>query len=507
MTSADWPMGADVQTKTGNMTDGNVRTVLRLLLGALAGIVVVLFVSCCAFRLHFNLASAASLDILIVLFVTLWFGFWQATATSFAAVACLAFFFAPPILSFYVADPDNWVALGAFELTALIVSRLSNQAQNQKRRAVLLHDDATRLYDFSRSILMLNRQEPPGPQIASLIQKNIGVDAVVIFDALFPGLYAAGSWTSEDEELARSAYFQDTNSEQSGLCRWRRALHNGSQPSGALVLSGSRLSSLMVDAIASLVTVAFERARSFEKEMQAEAERQSEQFRTAILDGLAHSFKTPLTVILASTSGMIETGQLSDSQAELVGLIDQHANKLSALTNHCLQMAKLESQAIELRPEEVHLSSLVEEIAVECRDQVGKHSIQVHLGKGDLTASADRPLLAMTITELIVNAAKYSSVDSPITVSVRAQGAQIVVSVHNEGSVIEPTEQRRIFERFYRSPASKQNAPGSGIGLSVAKRTAEAHQGSLRVNSDEVMGTTFFLSLPAIGRDYESAAR
>jgi two-component system sensor histidine kinase KdpD len=274
-----------------------------------------------------------------------------------------------------------------------------------------------------------------------------------------------------------------------------------------MILSGDRLTSLMVDAIASLVTVAFERARSFEKEMQAEAERQSEQFRTTVLDGLAHAFKTPLTVILASTSGLIETGQLARSQAELVGLIDQHANRLSGLTNHCLQMAKVESVAIRLRPDDVEISALVEEIAADCCDQVGTHSIRVHQEAGGLTVSGDRPLLAMTINELIVNAAKYASVDSPITISVLEQGSKVVVSVHNEGSVIDPSEQRRIFERFYRSPAIKHGAPGSGIGLSVAMRTAEAHHGRLWVNSDKVTGTTFFLSLPVIGGDRASVAR
>jgi two-component system, OmpR family, sensor histidine kinase KdpD len=490
-----------------NMTIAKVNTMLRPFRGAALGSAVVLLLSFCAYRLHFNLSAAASLDILIVFFITLWFGFWQATATSFAAVACLAYFFAPPILSFYVDDPHNWVALAVFELTALLVSQLSTQAHNQKRRAVLLHDNATRLYDFSRSILMLNRKEPPGPQIASLIQKNIGAHAVVIFDATSARLYAAGSWTQEEEELARSTYFQNTNWDRKNASRWQRVLHNGSQPFGGLVLSGDRLSSLMVDAIASLVTVAFERAHSLEKEMQAEAERQSERFRTTVLDGLAHAFKTPLTVILASTSGLIETGRLTEAQAELVGLIDQHANRLSGLTNHCLRMAKLESAAIKLRPDDVEISSLVEEIAADCCDQVGKHSIRVHQEGGGLTVSGDRPLLAMTITELIINAAKYSSVGSPITISVLESGEQVVVSVHNQGSMLDPSEQRRIFERFYRSPVTKHGAPGSGIGLSVAKRTAEAHHGNLWVNSDEMTGTTFFLSLPAIERDCESVAR
>lgn len=483
------------------MTSAKLGIMLRPFRGTALGSAVVLLVSFCGYRLHFNLSAAASLDILIVFFITFWFGFWQATATSFAAVACLAYFFAPPILSFYVSDPHNWVALAVFELTALLVSQLSTQAQNQKRRAILLHDNATRLYDFSRSILMLNRKEPPGLQIASLIQKNIGAEGVVIFDATIPRLYTAGSCTQEDERLARSAYFRNTNSDLVSSSRWQRTLHNGSQPFGSVILSGDRLTPLMVDAIASLVTVAFERAHSLQKEMQAEAERQSEQFRTTILDGLAHAFKTPLTVILASTWELIAGGQLTRPQAELVVMIDQHANKLSGLTNHCLGMAKLESAAIKLRPDEMEMSALLEEIAAECCDQVGKHPLRVNLGAKNLMVSGDRPLLGITITELILNAAKYASVDSAITISLLEQGKQVVVSVHNEGSLIEPSEQPRIFERFYRCPATKDGAPGSGIGLSVANRTAAAHHGSLWVNSDKVTGTTFFLSLPAIGRD------
>jgi K+-sensing histidine kinase KdpD len=86
------------------MTSAKVSAALRPFRGTATGSAVVLLVSFCAYHLHCNLSAAASLDILIVVFITLWFGFWQATATSFAAVACLAYFFAPPILSFYVAE-------------------------------------------------------------------------------------------------------------------------------------------------------------------------------------------------------------------------------------------------------------------------------------------------------------------------------------------------------------------------------------------------------------------
>ena len=115
----------------------------------------------------------------------------------------------------------------------------------------------------------------------------------------------------------------------------------------------------------------------------------------------------------------------------------------------------------------------------------------------DLAVSGDRELLAMTITELIVNAAKYSSADSPITVSAQERDNKVLISVHNEGSVIEFRDRERIFERFYRSSGTRHRASGSGIGLSFAKKTAEAHQGNIWVNSERETGTTFFLSLPA----------
>jgi two-component system, OmpR family, sensor histidine kinase KdpD len=483
------------------MVDTKTRRTIRLVRGVGAGSAVTLFANYCAFQLHFNLSTAGSIDLLIVVLIALKVGFWEATGSSLVAVGCLAYFFAPPILSLRVSDPENWVALASFELTALIVSRLSDQVQNQTREAVLERSNATKLYELSRSILVLNRQEPPEPQIASLIAANIGVDAVAMFDPDLTRLYTAGKCVKEDEELARSAYFSDTAAhDELKAYRWRRVLRSGSKPIGSLVLCATHLSPLMVDAIASLVTAALERARSFEKESRAEAARQSEQLRTAVLDGLAHALKTPLTVILASTSGLLEMNHLIPSQGELVQLIDQHATHLNALMTHLLRMAKLESAEMRIRAEEVAIPHLLDEIVAECRAQLGERSIQVHIASRDLVVSGDRQLLAIALTELLTNAAKYSSAESAITVSANRQDNRIVIAVHNEGSVITFAERERIFERFYRSPATKHRASGSGIGLSVAKKTAEAHHGKLWVSSDPKAGTTFFLSLPETAR-------
>jgi two-component system, OmpR family, sensor histidine kinase KdpD len=266
------------------------------------------------------------------------------------------------------------------------------------------------------------------------------------------------------------------------------------------VMSGNDLNALMADAVASLVSGAFERIRSFEKETRVEAARQAEQLRTTVLDGMAHAFKTPLTVILTSASGLLEMKSLDAVQAQLVTLIDEHATRLSALTSHLLQMAKLDSKEIHLRREQILLAPFIQRVVDGCVGQLCGHAVQFLIKDQDLAVSGDRQLLAVTITELLTNAAKYSNADTQIDVSVRNEDGHVLIAVHNSGPAIAFAERELIFDRFYRSPTTKHQASGTGIGLSVVKRTAEAHQGRMWVNSAPETGTTFFLSLPALVR-------
>jgi two-component system sensor histidine kinase KdpD len=163
-------------------------------------------------------------------------------------------------------------------------------------------------------------------------------------------------------------------------------------------------------------------------------------------------------------------------------------------------MAKLESKEIRLRREEVFITPFIKQVVDDCAGQVGGHAVRLSVEDEDFAVSGDRQLLAITITELLLNAAKYSSADSPIAVSARNEDGHALISVHNNGPAIDVIERELIFDRFYRSPSTKHRASGGGIGLSVAKRTAEAHQGRIWVNSSSEAGTTFFLSLPALLR-------
>ena|ERR1700733_8547758 len=486
------------------MTEMEPRTrpqsTLRFMGHSLAGSATVFLAAYFGVHVHVNFATTGFLHLLIVVLVAMIAGFWEATVTSVVALICLNYFFVPPVYTFYVSDPQNWVALIAFESTALLVSRMSIQMEKQARTAVLERRGMEKLYELSRRTLLMNPQQLPGPQIVAQICDVAQVDAVALFDAARARVDSSGSASPELEAAARDAYLQDRNEDDAERMTWQRMLRPGTSSIGAIVLRGDNLNPLLADSIASLTAIALERARSFEKQSHAEAARQSEQLRTAVLDALAHAFKTPLTAIRTASSGLLEAGRLDPAQEDLVTLIDEESDKLNVLSTRLLQTAKLEAAETKLRKEAVLIPQLIDDILAQHSDQLDGHPTQVSITNQRCATYGDRELLGTAIMQFIDNAAKYSPPGSPIAIAVDDRDGQILISVHNEGSEVRPEDRERIFERFYRSPGSNHRAAGTGLGLSITKEAAEAHRGRAWVASEKGKGTTFFLSLPRIER-------
>ena len=128
---AFWAAGRDVKTEL--VYREAVRSRLGILRGCLAGLTAVAVVTFFGLRLNLNLSTSGSLYFLTVVMVSVIWGFWEGSVTSLIAVNCLNYFFVPPVFTWTVSDPQNWVALIAFEITALTVSRLSTRAQDQAR--------------------------------------------------------------------------------------------------------------------------------------------------------------------------------------------------------------------------------------------------------------------------------------------------------------------------------------------------------------------------------------
>jgi two-component system sensor histidine kinase KdpD len=451
--------------------------------------------TCVAFILQTNLLTIGLLYLIVVVTVASLFGFWHASLTSILAVLLLDFYFEPPIFSFTVESPAMLVALVTFEGTALAISRLHGRELRIAREAAAYRSGMEKLYELSRSSLLLDLREPPGPQLVVLIQRIFDAPAVALFDANLGRQDRAGDWQPSEEDLAKECFLRDAAKDDPQTQTSERLLRGGSKRTGALVVRG-KLSPIVVDALAALAAIAIGRHQSFESEDRAEAAKRSEQLRAAVMDALAHELKTPLTAVQTASSGLLELGGLSDSQAELVTLIDDRAVRLNELCTRMLQTAKLAPTQVDLNSDEVNLKELITEVLASGSQENGRNRIRVTVDDPALTMQVDRKLLGMILTQYVDNAEKYSSPGTPIKIDARKSHGEVLISVHNFGTPIRIEERERIFDRFYRSPDRKDAVPGTGIGLSVVRKAAEAHHGHVWVVSDQKEGTTFFLSLP-----------
>jgi two-component system sensor histidine kinase KdpD len=473
---------------------------LALFQCALASAILALLTSAGLF-FQINLLTISLLFLLVVVAAASLFGFWQASLTSVVAVLLLDFFFEPPLYSFLVESPAIFVALATFEVTALAISRFHGREMRIARVAAIHRATMEQLYELSRNTMLLDLRQPPGPQLALLIRGIFNLRAVALFDAGLGRQDKVGEWKMGEENLARECYLRDSEQDEVETQRAQRVLRTapGREAVGALVVCGD-LNPSVVDGLAALASIAIDRHRSFEKEDRAETAKQREQLRTAVMDALAHELKTPLTAVQTASSGLLELGGMTDAQTELVTLIDNETVRLNRLCSRLLVTAKLDGREVELDLSDVNLKDLIFDVLAGLPSSWESNRIEVHVEDPDLTVNVDRGLLAMILTQYIDNARKYSALQTPIEVAARRSHTEALLSVHNVGSTIRIEDRERVFDRFYRAPEVRGSVPGTGIGLSVAKKAAEAQHGHVWVISGDKEGTTFFLSLPISAR-------
>jgi two-component system, OmpR family, sensor histidine kinase KdpD len=449
-----------------------------------------------AFNLNFTLPSIGFIYLILIVLTAEYAGFFEATVASIAAVICLDYFFAPPIFAFSVDEPADWLAFAAFEFTALVISRLALRAHAKAAEATARQQDSERLYETARQVLLLDKNDKPGNFITSSILQVFRVRAVALFDAVSAETYTSGNAPKEMEDRARATYYSDTDRFDVQTGTWFVALRLGGKPFGSLALADATMTPTVATALASLSAIVLERSRSFGREYRAEAARQAESLRAAVLDALAHDIKTPLTVIRAASSGLLAAGGLSSDKTELVGLIDEQSTKLNDLASHLLNAARLDRTDFRPQQEPLLFSSLLK-AAIEQFDQCShRERFRLWASADEVPVFGDRKLMQRALFQLLDNALKYSVPESPIEIKVAVTDRDIIAEIRNQGPAIAPAEQERIFDRFYRASQTRFGAPGTGLGLSIVRKIADAHRGRVWVESGERATTAFFLALP-----------
>src|SRR5215471_8809995 len=217
-----------------------------------------------AYFFIFNEANSTTIAMTFLLatlgIATAW-GLLEAIVASVAGALCFNFFFLPPLFTFYLADPQNWVALFAFLITAVVASQLSASVKQRALEATRQREEIERLYELSRALMLLDERSATASQISHRIAQVFEVDGVAVFDRGTDQIYRTGTIQLPISDIKlRDAALQGTAFHDATANLSVVPLSLGHEAVGSLAIYGGSLSDTALHAIGNLAAIVMERA-------------------------------------------------------------------------------------------------------------------------------------------------------------------------------------------------------------------------------------------------------
>jgi len=475
----------------------------RFLGGRIAGVAVSLIVVAgivVFYRhvLHANQTTVALSFLLAILAVSAVWGMAVSLFMSVLAMLSFNYFFLPPVGTFTIVDPQNWVALFAFLITSITGSRLSSRIRKEADEAHRRRREVERLYRFSRQLLGEGNVIQLMNAIPDYIVESFEAGAAELFLPQKDKFYRSGFGAAHlDEEKMKTAFLRDEATLNMEHSEYFIPVRLGVRPIGSLGISGAQLSRQSVEAVGTLVAIAIERARAVEQLGQTEAERQGERLKSALLDSITHDFRTPLTSMKASVTSLLTSSNSDSAQSwELLTIIDEECDRLNHLVEEAGEMAKLEAGELVLDLAPTPVEEIIKAALAHCKSALAGRQVDVRLSSNLPTVRADRERAKEALVQLIDNANLYSPTDRPITITAELTGDTVTTSVADHGPGIDDFEQTMIFDKFYRGKDQRYLVRGTGMGLPIAKAIIAALQGNMSVTSQLGHGSVFSFTLP-----------
>jgi two-component system sensor histidine kinase KdpD len=186
--------------------------------------------------------------------------------------------------------------------------------------------------------------------------------------------------------------------------------------------------------------------------------------------------------------------------------MDEEADRLSGLVSEAIQMARIEGGQIGLQLEETQIGELLEGVLTKMKSLIDQRHVEIDAPPDLPPVTVDRELMEMVFRQLIDNALKYSPPGSPITISAAVENDKVVTRVRDRGRGIAPGELQRIFEKFYRNQEYRNQVPGAGLGLAIARAVVTAHGGAIWAEGAPGAGASFCVALSGARQSAETNA-
>src|SRR5215475_6275418 len=404
------------------------------------------------------------------------------------------FLFIPPRFTFYISKFEDFMMFGAYFVIAVVIGHLATQLHEREQAERRREERATALYRLTRALAASRDLSEALPKVLQLIKDFFQADAAVWFrDENGLTQHPASTFvpSRKDESVAmwafqkKQAAGKSTDTLPDSECL-HIPLVAGDRAEGVLSVRLKTLPTLeqreLLDAFAAQLAVFLNKERALQESREAQVARESQKLQKVLFDSVSHELKTPLAAMSAALQ------QPRPNSAEL----QQAARRLTHTVDNLLDATRLESGLLQPVREWCDPGELVHEVVA--ASGLKERDVQINIAKNLPAVSVDSGLIQQALNALLSNATSYGKSDRPIEVSAARDDSTLVISVADRGTGLEPGEETKIFQKFYRGPRTRPG--GIGLGLSIARQLVEANGGEIVAQNRQGGGAVFSIRLP-----------
>ena len=407
------------------------------------------------------------------------------------------FFLSDPAYRFSISSADELVPLVALNISAIASALVAGRLRD---RALAAERAAKRIQFLMNVSERLQRAVTLEDIVAAIRETGSGaLQALELYSVRQGALRPVGSSAKHREAAADMAAHSSPYWRYAGCEAFQ--LRDGERVSGVLVLRSENgaAGASELEALASLVNIAFQRCLALEELAEAALVRKSEEFKTALLSSVSHDLRTPLSAIAAAASSLRSYG--SDLPAavrdDFINVIEEQSARLDRYTANLLSLGRIQAGLGDAARTSCDALEALGSAIAAVRSLRPGVDLRKAFAVQEAPVLADPVMLEQVFYNVLENALKYSPEETPITVGASADGGNVRIWVIDQGRGIAEAERGRVFDRFYRGHADRRS-DGSGLGLSIAKGFVEAFGGSIAVEPGDPLGqgTRVTISLP-----------
>lgn len=436
-----------------------------------------------------------------VLFSASRYGFWTGLLAALFAFVGYNFFFVEPRRTFFVARPEDALALAIFLLvaavTGLLAGRMREEADAARRRAHVLEMlsafsadlSAAKCVDAIETLMLRHLARSVGG--AAVLLENAG-GGLALIDCTDPAPALEAADLMAAEWVYRHG--QPRAATEAGWLGSRFAFYPMKRGEAVAAVYGVAIGGgwtdereQAVEAMLRQGEIAIERMAFAQDAEDARAAAEQERIRSALISSISHDLRTPLATILGSVTSLRELGDAMppEARSDLLMAIEEDTGRLSRFVSNLLAMTQLEAGLV-IRGEWIDAADVANAAVKRARQSFPAATILLDVVPATALINADAVLLEQALFNLIDNAVKFSPPARPVRVSISSRTGVVEFAVLDEGPGIPSTDIDNIFEKFFRVEGTGR--AGTGLGLAICRSVVRAFGGNIHAESPVMNG-------------------